>query len=448
MSQSATATGTPLPTFADQTAPSDGMRGSALAGWSIIVLFFGVLGVWSTTAPLNGAVVANGVVKVEGNRKSVQHLDGGIVKELRVKEGDKVNVGDVLIVLDDTQARAELNVLTEQFIVLRASEERLRAELDRRVSLVMPDDLRAINDGFHVKSVWDGQVRQMQSRLDALEGQRSVIKEKISQLEQQIVGSQAQVTAFNAQLTSVRNEMESIAPLMERGLIAKPRYLQLERSASGLEGQAADTIAGIARARQAIAEQKQQMAQLDNDRMADITKDLRDTQAKLLEVIPRLMNARAVLSRMEIRSPYAGRVVGLNVFSVGAVILRGDKILDVVPEKESLIVESQVSVDDISELRPDMRAEIHLTAYKQRITPTIHGEVIQISADRLTDTRTGTPYYTALLRIDENELAEMPDIRLYPGMPAMVTVPTVARTAFDYLVGPLAQSFRQAFRQK
>jgi HlyD family type I secretion membrane fusion protein len=437
-----------LPTFADQTAPSDGMRGSALAGWSIIVLFFGVLGVWSTTAPLNGAVVANGVVKVEGNRKSVQHLDGGIVKELRVKEGDKVNVGDVLIVLDDTQARAELNVLTEQFIVLRASEERLRAELDRRVSLVMPDDLRAINDGFHVKSVWDGQVRQMQSRLDALEGQRSVIKEKISQLEQQIVGSQAQVTAFNAQLTSVRNEMESIAPLMERGLIAKPRYLQLERSASGLEGQAADTIAGIARARQAIAEQKQQMAQLDNDRMADITKDLRDTQAKLLEVIPRLMNARAVLSRMEIRSPYAGRVVGLNVFSVGAVILRGDKILDVVPEKESLIVESQVSVDDISELRPDMRAEIHLTAYKQRITPTIHGEVIQISADRLTDTRTGTPYYTALLRIDENELAEMPDIRLYPGMPAMVTVPTVARTAFDYLVGPLAQSFRQAFRQK
>ena len=151
------------------------------------------------------------------------------------------------------------------------------------------------------------------------------------------------------------------------------------------------TLANIAKARQAIAEQTQQMAQLDNDRMTEVTKDLRDTQAKLLEVIPRLINAKAVLGRMEIRSPYAGEVVGLNVFSVGGVINRGDKILDVVPDQDSLIVEAQIAVDDISDVHPDMRADVHLTAYKQRITPVVRGKVIQVSADRLTDNRPAIP---------------------------------------------------------
>ncbi|MDB5565811.1 HlyD family type I secretion periplasmic adaptor subunit [Caballeronia mineralivorans] len=426
---------------------SDSFRGSAIAGWLIIAAFFGGLGFWAVTAPLNGAVVATGIVKVDGNRKSVQHLDGGIVKQLRIKEGDKVQVGDVLIVLDDTQTRAEFDVLSEQFVVLRATEERLRAEFVRS-ELNLPEDLRAARDDQHVEGIWDNQVRQFESRRTALEGQRAIIREKIAQLQQQIVGGEAQVKAFKAQLASVHDEIKSIMPLVEQGLIARPRYLQLERAAAGLDGQSADAMANIARTKQAIAEQQQQMAQLDNDRMADVTKDLRDVQAKLLEVIPRLMNARAVLTRMEIRSPYGGRVVGLNVFSVGGVIQRGDKILDVVPEKDMLVVETQVAVDDISEVRPEMRAEVHLTAYKQRITPIVHGTVLHISADRLTESRTGTPYYTALLRLDEAELAEMPNIQLYPGMPATVMIPTTERTAFEYLMGPLMMSLKHGFRQK
>jgi HlyD family type I secretion membrane fusion protein len=151
---------------------------------------------------------------------------------------------------------------------------------------------------------------------------------------------------------------------------------------------------------------------------------------------------------MEIRSPYAGRVVALNVFSVGGVIQRGDKILDIVPDQDLLTVEAQVAVEDISDVHPNMRAEVHLTAYKQRIVPIIHGDVIQVSADRLTDPKTGSPYYVASLRIDEAELAAMPNIRLYPGMPAQVMIPTIQRTAFDYLVGPLVMSFNQSFRQR
>src|SRR6266849_5791075 len=327
-----------------EEAPSDSIRSVALAGWLIIAIFFGGIGSWAVTAPLNGAVVGNAVVKVEGNRKSVQHLDGGIVKELRIKEGDKVDAGDVLVVLDETQAQAEYDVLSQQYMVLRATEVRLLTELDHGSELVMPQDLKVRHEDSYFKSVWNGQVSQFESRLAALEGQRSVIREKINQLGSQIVGAQAQVKAFTDQITSVHAEAKDIAPLVERGLIARPRILQLDRTAFGLEGQIADANANIAKARQAIAEQQQQIAQLDNDRMADITKDLRDTQAKMLEVIPKAMNAKAVLGRMEIRAPYAGRVVALTVFSMGGVINRGDKIMDVVPDKDSLVIEAQVAV--------------------------------------------------------------------------------------------------------
>jgi HlyD family type I secretion membrane fusion protein len=204
----------------------------------------------------------------------------------------------------------------------------------------------------------------------------------------------------------------------------------------------------MARSGQAIAEQMQQIAQIENQHITDVSKDLQDTQAKLLDVIPRLADAKAVLDRTQIRSPYAGRVVGLNVFGVGAVVGKGEKILDIVPENDGLTVESRISVDDISDVHPGMQAEIHLTAYKQRITPVIHGDVTDVSADRLTDERTGAPYYNAIIQVDQKELAKLPSIQLYPGMPAMVQIPTVHRTAFDYIVGPLTASFSNAFRQK
>jgi epimerase transport system membrane fusion protein len=285
--------------------------------------------------------------------------------------------------------------------------------------------------------------------------------EKIAQLEAQITGGQAQAKAYRAQLESVKKERDDIDPLVKRGLIAQPRYLQLERSGAGLEGQEADNIAksrawradalaNIAKSRQAIAEQMQQMAQLDYDRMTDVSKDLRDTQAKLLEVIPKLSNAKAVLGRMEIRTPYTGYVVGLTAFSVGGVITKGDKILDVVPEQDSLVIEAQIPVDEISEVHPNMRADVHLTAYKARITPVVRGTTTLVSADRLTDKRGDNPYsyYTALVSVDQSDLEALPNVRLYPGMPATVMFPTVERTAFNYVVGPLVMSFNRAFRQK
>src|SRR5262245_10198042 len=440
--------GSATPQTADRSGPSDSIKSIAMAGWIIIGLFFGVFGAWAVSAPLNGAVVATAVVKVEGNRKSVQHLDGGIVKELRVKEGDKVKAGDILIVLDESQARAEFEVLSQQNLVLRLTEERLRTEYNRGTNLVLPSEFSERANTPDVQEVWRGQLFQFESRLASVDGQRKVITEKIAQLESQIKGSEAQLRAYQEQYESVQKEMKSIQALVDQGLIARPRYLQLERSGAALQGNAAETSANIAKARQAIAEQQQQMAQLDNDRMSDISKELRDTQARLLEVIARRANAQAVLGRIEIRSPYTGRVVGLSVFSVGGVINRGDKIMDVVPEEESLIVEAQIAVEDISEVRPGMRADVHLTAYKQRITPVVQGEVTNVSADRLTDSKTNNPYYVALIRVDEDELKSIPNAKLYPGMPAQVTIQTIERSALDYLIGPLSMSFSKAFRQR
>jgi membrane fusion protein, epimerase transport system len=437
-----------VPTGVEVIPPSDSMLRAAIAGWAVLAVFFGGFGTWAATAPLHGAVVASAVVKVEGNRKSLQHLDGGIVKELRVKEGDKVAAATILVVLDDTQARAELDVLAQQLVVLRATEARLMAEMNRDAKLALPEDLKRNDSEPYVTSIWSGQVQQFDSRRAALEGQRRVIAEKIGQLQHQIVGSEAQAKAYHLQLNSVRSEAASIASLVEKGLIARPRILQLERLAAGLEGQIAEAMSSAGKSRQAIAEQQQLLAQLDNDRLAEVTKDLRDVQAKLLDVVPRLTNARAVLGRMDIRAPYSGEVVGLNVFSVGGVIGRGEKILEIVPEKELLLVEAQIAVEDISEVRPGMRAEVHLTSFKQRQVPIIHGDVLQISADRLVEQRTGAPYYVVSVRLDEGELAQLPNIQLYPGMPATLMIPTEERTALDYLLGPLVQSFNQSFRQR
>lgn len=431
------------PSSRDVDFPDDSLAKYAAAGWITLVIFFGVFGIWSITAPLNGAVVAQAVVKVEGNRKSVQDLDGGIVKKLNVKEGDHVKAGDVLIDLDDTEARANFEVLAQQYNVLRATEARLTAEFNGDQSFAAPPSLAPDERG-----IWEAQRRQFASEQAAIDGQRQVLQEKIQQLQAQIAGDQNEIAAYQHESASVQQEITTINPLVNQGLIAQTRRTQLQRTGYGLEGQIAETTADMARAHEAIAEQMEQIAQVENQHLSDVSKDLQDTQAKLLDVIPRLADAKAVLDRTKIRSPYTGQVVGLTVFGVGAVIGKGEKILDIVPENDGLTVESRVAVEDIADVHPGMRAEIHLTAYKQRITPVIHGIVTEVSADRLTDERTGAPYYNAIVQVDQQELKKLPSIQLYPGMPAMVQIPTVHRTAFDYLVGPLAASLSTAFRQK
>ena len=438
------------PTAAQQPValPDETARGARLFGLAVLAIFFGGFGGWAAVAPLSGAVVAPAVVKVEGNRKSIQHLDGGIVRELRVKEGELVNAGQVVIVLDDSQPRAAVTMLSQQYDVLRAQEARLTAERDQTADVGFPRDLLARANDQEVARIIATEVSQFQFRRTALEGQVSVLAKRSKQLDEQIRGFRAQLASQKKQQEKFRDELDDQHFLLEKGLTQRSKVLQLERGSAAVEGQRGEIEASIAQARQQIGEMDLRISQLQYDRMTDVAKELREVQAKLLDTVPKLQAAQDVLDRTEIRSPYAGLVVGLSVFSVGGVIQRGDRVMDIVPTRNDLSVEANVSVDDIHDVRPGMKAEVHFTAYKQRVVPIIRGEVTQISADRLVDNRSGAPYYTAIVRVDAQDLAESKLVELYPGMAATVMIPTQERTALDYLLGPLVASFDQSFRQK
>jgi epimerase transport system membrane fusion protein len=429
-------------------APNESARGTIFAGFCVVGVFFLGLGGWAAYAPLNGAVVAPGVIKVEGNRKTIQHLDGGIVKELLVKEGSRVEAGQTLIVLEDAQARATVEVFAQQLDVLHAQEARLLAERDGEPSISFLKELLARQDDPDIRKLLGTETKQFEIRRTGLDGQISVLKQKAEGMKEQIRGAQAQQTAVKEGVVLIALELKDQHALLAKFLTQRPKVLELERLASNLRGQEGEIAGSIARMRQAIGETELQIIQARNDRMTDVAKDLREAQAKIADLIPRLHAAQDVLDRTKIRTPYAGYVVDLSVFSVGAVILRGEKIMDIVPIKNDLVVQANVSVDDVNDVHLGMRAEVHLTAYKQRIIPIIHGDVVDLSADRLTDKRTGTPYFTALVRLDQTELAASKGVELYPGMSAMVIIPTDKRTALDYLIGPVVASFDRSFRQK
>jgi membrane fusion protein, epimerase transport system len=417
-------------------------------GWLIIAFFFGMLGTWSLFAPLNGAVIAQAVVKIEGNRKAIQHLEGGIVHQLLVKDGDTVAVGDRLIVLDDTQTRTEVTVLDQLALVLLLTEGRLRTEQAGEGRLALPPSLADRTSEAEIQSAWRLQQTQLETRRREREGQGLIIQQRIAQLEAQIRGAQSQGEALKSQHESISAELESLRPLMQQGIVTRTRLLQLERQLLALGGQMGEVAGTVARSEQSIAEQRQLEVQTGNQLATAVAQEIRDMQMRLAEVLPKLANARAVHERTIVRAPYRGRVVGLGVFGVGAVVGRGEKLMDIVPENEQLIIEARIAVEDVMEVRPEAAAEVRITGYKQQTTPTLHGQVVSISADRLTDSHTGAPYYIASVRIDDADLAALPEIKLYPGMPATAYFPTGSRTAFQYITSPLVASFSTALRER
>ena len=427
--------------------PSDSAQSATRAGWIIIGLFFGVIGGWAVIAPLNAAVMGDAIVKVEGNRKSVQHLDGGTIKEFRVAEGQEVAVGDILLVLDDTMPRAELDILRSQQVQLTALEARLSAEFDDRNTISFPAALLSAGDPIEAAAVADQQ-REFASRREALVSRRSVLENRIRQYEAQLAGLEAQKAPLSEQAESITAERQSLEELLAEGLTTRARVLDLQRRESAIRGELTQVDANIEVATQAIAGLNDEIAQLGTERAAEVSEQLREVRGKLAELAPRLEATQKTLERTMVRSPYAGTVVDLAVFSVGGVIGRGERLMDIVPVDTSLEVEARIRVEDISEIRPGMRAEVHFTSYKQRTTPLIRGTVSDLSADRLTDERTQIPYYVAQIAVDQTELAANPEIELYPGMPALVTITTEERSALDYVIGPLFASFDRSFRER
>lgn len=422
------------------------VRGPFLLGCGLILAFFGGLGVWGGFAPLHSAAIAPGQIVVQTNRKTIQHLEGGIVREILVRDGDVVQANDVLIRLDDTKARTFLDALQARYYATLAREARLAAERDGRPDVIFPPEL--VQAGHPaVADAMAGQRRIFAARRQWLEGQVAILRQQIAQSREEITALRAQVSSETRQAELIAEEIEGVESLVAKGLERKPRLLALQRAAEEINGSRGEHLALIARAEQRIGEAELQISDLENRRIDEITRELRDVQSELFELREKVLAARDVLERTEIRAPRDGVVVQLRVHTIGGVIGPGEPILDIVPHEDNLVLEARVRMEDIDSVRAGLPAQIRLVAYRQRWTPTVDGVVETVSADRLEDSRTGEAFFIARVRIDPASLATLPDVSLYPGMPAEVLILTGARTPFDYMIAPITTSLTRAFRE-
>lgn len=427
------------------------LRPPFLVGLVIIVVFFGVLGVWAGTAPLAGGAYAQGIVSPDGSRKTVQHLEGGIISELRVREGDVVVAGDVLVVLEGTQARSQSQLLRKQRRELLANLARLRSEQAFASEIDFPAELLAAAEtDEEVAGLLDGQRTLFKTQLDAVAAQKEVLEKRNDQLEAQIAGLKQQIESQTRQLALIQKEQKGVEELVAKGLERQPRLLALKRSGEEITEGRARNEADIARTEQAMGETRLRILSVDSDFLDGVAKELESSRADLAELEERLTAAEDILRRTAITAPVSGTIVEMRFKTAGGVIRPGDPILDIVPKEDDLLIDAFVSPNDIDVVRAGLPAKVMLTAYSQRNLPTVHGKVRSVSADRLTDERSGAPYYKARVEIPKEELAKIrreADVELTAGMPAEIVIVTTERTTLDYLLSPFFRSLRRAFRE-
>ena len=418
-----------------------------LAGYVMVAVLFVGFGGWASVAPLASAAVAPGRIKTEGNRRTVQHLEGGIVRAILVREGERVAAGQTLLRLDPTQSNAATGMLRSQFASLAARDSRLSAERDRATSIHWAEYLVQNSDDAEVLNAITTQQSLFDTRARAYAGQREILARRIEQLGSEIESYRAQIRSQRDQLVLIEEEIASVQTLVDKGLERRPRLLGLQRQKAYLEGNR-DQLAGqVAKSRQAIGETELQITQLEKDRDSEIATEQSEVRQNLSEVEERLRAGDFVLERHEITAPVAGRVVQLRFFTKGGVIRAGEPILEIVAEGERMIIESMVNPIDIDVVYPGLTAEVRLSAFHQRYLPMIHGTVENVSADAIVEERSGASYYKADIVVNPEELARLEDVVLVPGMPAEVLILTGERTALDYVTKPITKSFNRAFRE-
>jgi HlyD family type I secretion membrane fusion protein len=428
---------------------SDSVRGPATVGLIVFIGFFLFVMGFTFFAPLDSAVVTVGFVKIETNRKAVQHREGGVVRELLVREGDRVEEGQVLVRLNDTELRAQVDILSGQHDALKALEARLLAERDDRGEIRFDPSLVAHGrKNPDVLALMDNQERLFRARLDGLKGQTSILEQRIAQLNEQIRGHRAQFTGTEEQLKFIRDELEGNRYLLEKGLVPKTKVLALERAQAQLVGQRGELNSFVSRAEQQIGEARMQILQLRRDRLTEVSDQLRETSSRLFDIEPRLVAARDQLERTEIKSPSTGAVVGLTAHTVGGVIGPGQKVLEVVPLDAAIEIEGQIRPQDADDVRPGMAAVIQASQITRRLVPYVEGTVTRVSADRIVDERSGVSYYLVAVGVDAVEFRKRTGILLQPGMPLDLTIRIQARTVFDFIVAPLTRALDKSMRSE
>lgn len=425
------------------------LRRPVRAGVLLIALFFGGIGGWAASAPLAGAAIAPGVISPDGSRRTVQHLEGGIIREILVRDGSLVRAGDPLIVLEDVQARASVDVLRARFHTLGATQARLMAEQAGANSVNFPAWLiEATDDDPTALEAMVAQRALFETRAKALQDRKDILSRRIEQLREEIAGLEAQIVADSRQIVLIEEEIRGVEELYRKGLERKSRLLALQRARAEIEGDRAERRARIARARQAIGETELQIIAQDTAQLQAVSEEASQVQVELAEVEQRLAASRDVLERTLITAPVDGTVVGLRFRTAGGVVRPGEPVLEIVPEHEELLIDARVSPLDIDVVRPGLPARVVLPAFQQRYLPQIEGRVRQVSADAMVDAQTGERFFQARVEIDRDQIAALgPELELTPGMPAEVYITTGERTALDYLLRPFYDSLRRAWRE-
>jgi len=416
-------------------------RSIKLVGFAIIFLVFVVLGGWSAIAPIDSAALASGTVKVENNRKTVQHLEGGIVTAINVKDGDKVKKGDVLIVLDQTQSLAELSILQSQLAIARAKQARLTAERDKANSVEFP--FLQSNDPRIAEVVLSEQ-ELFKARRESLQGEIGLLEKKITQSETSILGFQASNANKELLLKSYRNEIGDNEALLADGFVNKQRLVDVQRSKDRTEGEIEENRSHIEGLRVQIEETRLQILQANREFNRDVSIQLSEAQSQIFDLEERISAIADQVKRTDVLAPSNGMILGLNIHTVGGVLAPGTPILDIVPEGEPLIVEAEVSISDIDQLSIGMDADIRFSSFKSGITPVIDGRLINLSADSLINENTGISYYLARIEITQTGMEKLGKLQLLPGMPAEVLINTGSRTVLEYLLQPATDAISRS----
>ncbi|ACO77840.1 Type I secretion membrane fusion protein [Azotobacter vinelandii CA] len=428
-----------LPVLAELPTSDHGTRA---IGFLIVFVTFGIFGTWAAVAPLDSAALAPGVVTVQTYRKTVQHLEGGIVKELHARDGDMVKAGDPLIVLDETQIRAENEVTRSQLIAAQAMEARLRAERDNLETINFSSMLEL--DSARAREARDGETQVFTARRNSRLGEEAVLEKRIGQLHEQINGLKGVIRTKGSLQNSFTKEIRELKELLAEGFVDKQRLLEQERNLDKLRAEIADHSSEITKIRLQINETELQILQLNKDFNADVVSQLAEVQTKVFDLQEKKSALEDRLSRVVIRAPEDGMILGMTVHTIGGVINPGTPLLDIVPSISDLVIEAQVAPSDIDRVEAGKSADIRFSGFNSRTTPVVEGKVLRVSADRLVDEKNGMPYYLARIGLTEEGARRLGELRLQPGMPAEVYINTGKRTMLQYLLQPATDAFARS----
>jgi membrane fusion protein, protease secretion system len=437
----------------ERLAPAREVAGKSPAsiirtGWLVVLFgFFGFF-IWATFAPLDSGITAMGEIVVDSKRQKVQHLSGGIVDQILVRDGDSVTQDQVLLRLNRTRTQAELAIARAQLLSSLAVEARLMAERDNRDGIHFPEQV--LKEQAHdprISEVVDTQMQLFETRRRALKNELSILDESVRGLNEQMRGVQAQRRGKERQLELLGQELGSLQTLFEEGYVPRNRIFELERAMAETDARLSEDIAVVGRIQSSLSEARLRKIQREQEYTKEVESQLTNIQREVDSLQQRSIALSEDLERVDIRAPVAGVVVGLKIHSTGSVVRPGEDILEIVPDKDPLVIEAMIPTQSIELVQVGLQAMVRFSALS-RLNPVINGQVMTVSADRLTDERTGMPYYKARIQVSPEELARLEYERIIPGMPAEVVIKTGEHSVIHYLLKPLLDHVFSAFRER